>query len=226
MTMLYVRAPCCRAAAHAEGRAAAEAAALLAGCSRLTPELAAAAASSDGLVLLAAADWSMFELFGVNWLAAVQKAGLDNYLIAALDQVRRGRWGGGGGCQQQELAACMVSCWAALMDSSMHHTLPCDATQHAGGAAEEQFVLASLYRTCLLSVLLHFLVGCHALSLPLCLPPPAACLPARSAPPTSCAPTSWATARCGAAARGRQQRGTGRCPSRRQPTSTPAQHTG
>jgi hypothetical protein len=74
-------------AACAEGRAAAESAALLAGCSRLTPELAAAAASSDRLLLLAAADWSMFELFGVNWLAAVQKAGLDNYLIAALDQV-------------------------------------------------------------------------------------------------------------------------------------------
>jgi hypothetical protein len=74
----------------AEGRAAAESAALLAGCSRLSPELAAAAANSDGLVLLAAADWSMFELFGVNWLAAVQKAGLDNYLIAALDQVCRG----------------------------------------------------------------------------------------------------------------------------------------
>jgi hypothetical protein len=76
--------------AAAEGRAAAESAALLAGCGRLTPELAAAAANSDGLVLLAAADWSMFELFGVNWLAAVQKAGLDNYLIAALDQVRSG----------------------------------------------------------------------------------------------------------------------------------------
>ena len=29
----------------------------------------------------------MFELFGVNWLTHVQRSGVDNYLMAALDQV-------------------------------------------------------------------------------------------------------------------------------------------
>lgn len=70
----------------AEGQAAARRAALLARCSPLTPELAAAAAS-HGTLLLVAADWGMFELFGVNWLTHVQRSGVDNYLMAALDQV-------------------------------------------------------------------------------------------------------------------------------------------
>lgn len=73
---------CCAA----EGQAAARRAALLARCSPLTPELAAAAAS-HGTLLLVAADWGMFELFGVNWLTHVQRSGVDNYLMAALDQV-------------------------------------------------------------------------------------------------------------------------------------------
>jgi hypothetical protein len=58
----------------------------------LTPELAAAAAS-HGTLLLVAADWGMFELFGVNWLTHVQRSGVDNYLMAALDQVSRGAHG-------------------------------------------------------------------------------------------------------------------------------------
>ncbi|KAF8059108.1 XEG113 [Scenedesmus sp. PABB004] len=69
-----------------EGKAAARAAALLAGCSPLTPELAAAAVRGGTTLLVAAADWSMFEVFGVNWLAHVQRAGGANYLLAALDQ--------------------------------------------------------------------------------------------------------------------------------------------
>lgn len=76
----------------AEGQAAAQRASLLARCAPLSQELAAAAAS-HGTLLLVAADWGMFELFGVNWLAHVQRSGVDNYLMAALDQVRRGREG-------------------------------------------------------------------------------------------------------------------------------------
>jgi hypothetical protein len=72
----------------AEGRAAARRALLLARCSPLSQELAAAAAS-HGTLLLVAADWGMFELFGVNWLTHVQRSGIDNYLMAALDQVSR-----------------------------------------------------------------------------------------------------------------------------------------
>jgi hypothetical protein len=56
----------------------------------LSQELAAAAAS-HGTLLLVAADWGMFELFGVNWLTHVQRSGIDNYLMAALDQVSRQR---------------------------------------------------------------------------------------------------------------------------------------
>lgn len=75
-----------------EGRAAARRTSLLARCSPLTPELAAAAAS-HGTLLLVAADWGMFELFGVNWLSHVQRSGVDNYLLAALDQVGGGSAG-------------------------------------------------------------------------------------------------------------------------------------
>jgi hypothetical protein len=39
-------------------------------------------------VLLVAADWAAWDVFGVNWLAHVQRAGITNYLVAALDQVR------------------------------------------------------------------------------------------------------------------------------------------
>lgn len=70
----------------AAGHAAAQRASLLLRCSPLTPELAAAAAP-HGTLLVAAADWAMFELFGINWLTHVQRSGLDNYLLAALDQV-------------------------------------------------------------------------------------------------------------------------------------------
>lgn len=70
----------------AEGQAAARRASLLARCSSLTTDLAAAAAS-HGTLLLVAADWGMFELFGVNWLTHVQRSGLDNYLMVAVDQV-------------------------------------------------------------------------------------------------------------------------------------------
>lgn len=40
-------------------------------------------------VLLVAADWAAWDVFGVNWLAHVQRAGISNYVVAALDQVRR-----------------------------------------------------------------------------------------------------------------------------------------
>jgi hypothetical protein len=83
----------------ADGRAAARSAALLSNCSLLTVELAQAAASK-GTLLLTAADWSMFQLFGVNWLSHVQRSGMDNYLVVALDQVQLGKPplppGGGG----------------------------------------------------------------------------------------------------------------------------------
>jgi hypothetical protein len=79
-------ASACVITAAAEGQAAARRTALLARCSPLTPDLAAAAAS-HGTLLLVAADWGMFELFGVNWLTHVQRSGVDNYLLAALDQV-------------------------------------------------------------------------------------------------------------------------------------------
>lgn len=46
-----------------------------------------AAAESQRTIILTAADWSMFDLFGVNWLTHVRKAGITNYLMAALDQV-------------------------------------------------------------------------------------------------------------------------------------------
>lgn len=46
-----------------------------------------AAAEAQRTIILTAADWSMFDLFGVNWLTHVRKAGITNYLMAALDQV-------------------------------------------------------------------------------------------------------------------------------------------
>ena len=45
------------------------------------------AAAKQGTVMVALADWAMFDVFGVNFLTHVQKAGIDYYLIAALDQV-------------------------------------------------------------------------------------------------------------------------------------------
>lgn len=37
-------------------------------------------------IVLAAADWAAWDVFGVNWLAHIQRAGATNYLVAALDQ--------------------------------------------------------------------------------------------------------------------------------------------
>lgn len=97
------------AAVVTEGQAVARSAALLSSCSRLTPELAQAAAESDTL-LLVAADWAMFELFGVNWLSHVQRAGMDNYLIAALDQVGEGSSEGAGDCFETVSRCIIINC--------------------------------------------------------------------------------------------------------------------
>lgn len=94
-----------------EGRAAAQRASLLSRCSALTPDLAAAAAPY-GTLLVAAADWGMFELFGINWLTHVQRSGLDNYLLIALDAVsglvgHAAGWAGvGAGCGGQHDPVC------------------------------------------------------------------------------------------------------------------------
>jgi hypothetical protein len=37
-------------------------------------------------ILIAAADWAAWDVFGVNWVAHVQRSGIRNYLVVALDQ--------------------------------------------------------------------------------------------------------------------------------------------
>ncbi|KAI8466716.1 MAG: hypothetical protein J3K34DRAFT_460754 [Monoraphidium minutum] len=59
--------------------------AALEGCPALSPELLESLAVQK-TVLLVAADWAAWDVFGVNWLAHVQRAGITNYLVAALDQ--------------------------------------------------------------------------------------------------------------------------------------------
>ncbi|GBF95727.1 hypothetical protein Rsub_08709 [Raphidocelis subcapitata] len=58
------------------------------GCPPLSKELLGTIASR-GTVLLVAADWAAWDVFGVNWLAHVQRAGITNYLVAALDEKTR-----------------------------------------------------------------------------------------------------------------------------------------
>jgi hypothetical protein len=58
----------------------------LKGCPKLSPGLLDAVAVRK-TVLLAAADWAAWDVFGVNWLAHVQRAGVGYYLVAALDKV-------------------------------------------------------------------------------------------------------------------------------------------
>lgn len=60
---------------------------MLEGCGPLSNELLQAVAV-HGKVMVAVADWAMFDVFGVNWLTHVQRSGISNYLIAAMDQVR------------------------------------------------------------------------------------------------------------------------------------------
>ncbi len=55
---------------------------VLAGCGPLSRELLAAAAGPSRTVVVATADWNMFDVMGVNWLAHVQAAGMSNYLVS------------------------------------------------------------------------------------------------------------------------------------------------